>query len=79
MKIIDVTQEIKKSYTKDKKTKRNRIKLNSVQKKVLETYYHCERYPTTETKLILENEYGIPLKNVVIWFQNRRAKEKENK
>ncbi|RVD91086.1 homeodomain class 2 protein [Tubulinosema ratisbonensis] len=79
MKIIDVTQEIKKSYSKNKPPKRNRIKLNYAQKKALEMYFQHNKYPTYEIKMILEKEFLIPEKNIVIWFQNRRAKEKEEK
>ncbi|KCZ75471.1 hypothetical protein H311_03552 [Anncaliia algerae PRA109] len=76
MRIIDSTQEILKSYRRPSSVKRNRIKLTDEQKGALEETFKMNRHPTIETKELLEFKYSIPIKNIQIWFQNRRAKER---
>lgn len=76
IKIIDSTQEILKSYNKTKKNKRPRIRLTDAQRNALENAYVNNQHPTNEVKEFLEYKYLIPIKNVQIWFQNRRAKQK---
>ena len=76
MKIIDSTPEILKSYRKSSASKRNRIKLTDEQKDALEAAFIENQHPSSDTKELLEYKYLIPMKNVQIWFQNRRAKQK---
>ncbi|RVD93303.1 homeobox domain-containing protein [Tubulinosema ratisbonensis] len=76
MRIIDSTPEILKCYRKISSSKRNRIKLTDDQKSALEAIFKENPHPTTETKELLEYKHMIPLKNIQIWFQNRRAKER---
>ncbi|KCZ80374.1 hypothetical protein H312_02242 [Anncaliia algerae PRA339] len=78
MRIIDSTQEIKDSYLKSKGAKRHRIKLTVPQLNALEQAYQSNNYLSNERKDYLINIYNIPERNIIIWFQNRRAKDKRN-
>ncbi|KAM0678128.1 hypothetical protein BDAP_001387 [Binucleata daphniae] len=77
-KFIDSTQEILKSYQVNI-CKRNRIKLTSEQLTALELCFWEDNHPNTQTKENLAYALNIPLKNLQIWFQNRRAKRKSEK
>lgn len=76
MRIIDSTPEILKCYRKISSSKRNRIRLTDEQKDALESVFRENPHPSSETKELLEYKHMIPLKNIQIWFQNRRAKER---
>merc|ERR1711915_500414 len=79
VKFIDSTQEVLKSYNKLKTSKRKRTKLSEEQLNVLESAYRSNHHPTSDVKENMAAKIGIPVKNVQIWFQNRRAKDKSIK
>lgn len=79
MKFIDSTHEVLKSYNKPKTSKRKRTKLSAEQLSILEDSYRMNHHPSTEIKEAMALQIGIPVKNVQIWFQNRRAKDKSMK
>jgi hypothetical protein len=76
VKFIDSTEEIMKNLNRDRIVKRARLKLSYDQICVLESNFRADTHPSHLTKTFLANKLNIPLKNVQIWFQNRRAKEK---
>lgn len=76
-KFIDATNEILKSYVKA--PKRRRIKLSENQLFMLEYKFYENQHPSQSTKEGISAMTGLPIKNVQIWFQNRRAKEKSDK
>ncbi|KAK1348175.1 homeobox domain-containing protein [Hamiltosporidium tvaerminnensis] len=76
VKFIDSTREILNSYNKSKCSKRTRTKLSLEQLNALEESFQSSAHPTNEIKEVLSKEIKIPVKNVQIWFQNRRAKDK---
>ena len=77
-KIIDSTPEILKSYEKRKTPSRPRIKLSEEQREALERCYLENQHPSSDRKELLEYKFNIPMKNIQIWFQNRRAKDRNN-
>ncbi|KAM0687343.1 hypothetical protein COBT_001416 [Conglomerata obtusa] len=77
-KFIDSTSEILKSFQIND-VKRNRIKLSDEQVSVLELSFWEDNHPSSAVKEELAHVLDIPLKNVQIWFQNRRAKRKSEK
>ncbi|KRH93793.1 putative Homeodomain-like, Homeodomain-related, Homeobox protein [Pseudoloma neurophilia] len=79
VKFIDSTHEVLKSYNKPKTSKRKRTKLTDEQLNILEESYKMNHHPSTEIKETMAIKIGIPVKNVQIWFQNRRAKDKSIK
>ena len=56
--------------------KRKRIKLTKTQLARLERVFITATHPGKAVKQQLSGEIGIPVKNIQIWFQNRRQKEK---
>ncbi|CAD25291.1 homeobox domain [Encephalitozoon cuniculi GB-M1] len=76
VKFIDSTEEIIKHLNKSDSSKRSRLKLSGQQIDVLESNFKIDSHPNSATKSLLSNALSIPLKNIQIWFQNRRAKEK---
>lgn len=76
VKFIDSTEEIMKHLNKTGLGKRSRLKLSGQQIDVLESNFKIDSHPNSVTKSLLANALSIPLKNIQIWFQNRRAKEK---
>lgn len=79
VKFIDSTHEVLKSYNKPRTAKRKRTKLSDEQLSILEDSYRMNHHPSTEIKETMAVKIGIPVKNVQIWFQNRRAKDKSIK
>lgn len=77
-KFIDATQEILKSY-QVRECKRSRIKLTTEQLHTLEMCFWENSHPSAKIKESLSYALQIPLKNLQIWFQNRRAKRKSEK
>lgn len=73
-KFIDSTNEILKSYKKE--PRRSRIKLTDAQLAELEARFLESHHPSQYVKEDLVKKLEIPIKNIQIWFQNRRAKEK---
>ena len=47
-----------------------------VQRQSLDNAYLENKYPSNEEKKILASSLGISVKQVTIWFQNRRQKDK---
>lgn len=76
VKFIDSTEEIMRNLNKGNMSKRARLKLSGQQIDVLESNFKVDSHPSHLTKSFLANKLCIPLKNIQIWFQNRRAKEK---
>ncbi|ADM11390.1 homeobox domain-containing protein [Encephalitozoon intestinalis ATCC 50506] len=76
MKFIDSTEEIIKHMNKSDSNKRSRLKLSGEQIDILESNFKIDSHPNSTTKSLLANALSIPFKNIQIWFQNRRAKEK---
>lgn len=76
MKFIDSTEEIMRNLNRSNMGKRARLKLSGQQIDVLESNFKVDSHPSHLTKSFLANKLCIPLKNIQIWFQNRRAKEK---
>merc|ERR1711915_514198 len=79
VKFIDSTHEVLKSYNKPKTSKGKRTKLTDDQLNILEESYRMNHHPSSEIKETMALKIGIPVKNVQIWFQNRRAKDKNIK
>ncbi|KAH9411593.1 homeodomain-containing protein [Ordospora pajunii] len=76
VKFIDSTDEILKHMNKLENGKRSRLRLNAYQANILEHSFKNGSHPSNTVKAELATVLCIPLKNVQIWFQNRRAKEK---
>lgn len=76
-KFIDATKDILKSFRNE--PRRSRIKLNNQQLVELEACFVECRHPSQYIKEELVKKLEIPLKNIQIWFQNRRAKEKTDR
>lgn len=76
IKFIDYTREIEKEINKDSESKRRRMKLNDTQIYGLEEAFRKNKHPSTASKLEMAERLKIPTKNVQVWFQNRRAREK---
>jgi len=76
VKFIDSTEEIMRNLNKGNMNKRARLKLSCQQIDVLESNFKVDSHPSHLTKSFLASKLCIPLKNIQIWFQNRRAKEK---
>lgn len=55
-----------------------RKKLSEHQLRVLEKVFNETPKPCLKTRTELERDLDLPKKNIQIWFQNRRAKEKQN-
>lgn len=53
-----------------------RSRLNTNQQNILETHFQFEKTPDTLTREILSHRTSLPPKRVSIWFQNRRARER---
>ncbi|ELQ75341.1 putative Homeodomain-like, Homeodomain-related, Homeobox protein, partial [Trachipleistophora hominis] len=79
VKFIDSTHEVLRSYNKPQTSKRRRTKLTEEQLNILEESYRINHHPSSEIKEAVAAKIGIPIKNVQIWFQNRRAKDKSIK
>lgn len=73
-KFIDATDEILKSYNTI--PRRSRIKLTDEQLFQLENKFSECHHPSSSAKDDLSKLLDIPVKNVQIWFHNRRAREK---
>ncbi|KAM0671997.1 homeodomain-containing protein [Ordospora colligata] len=76
VKFIDSTNEIIKHMNTSENGKRSRLRLNAQQASILEQSFKNGSHPSNKVKAELAMVLCIPLKNVQIWFQNRRAKEK---
>lgn len=76
-KFIDSTNEILKSFKNG--PKRSRIKLSTFQVNELERSFSESPHPSQQVKEELEERLSIPIKNIQIWYQNRRAKVKTEK
>lgn len=79
VKFIDSTHEVLRSYNRPKTSKRKRTKLSEEQLNILEESYQLNHHPSSEIKETMALKIGIPVKNIQIWFQNRRAKDKSIK
>ena len=74
-KFLDQEDYIKKSYKKT--VTRQRISLFASQKRVLIGVFNKIKYPDKNLMFKLHQDLYIPLKNIGIWFQNRRARDHE--
>jgi hypothetical protein len=77
VKIIDSSVDIQRYYS-DNRITRSRLVLTDEQKTLLENYFQLHPHPSQPSRDRLSDRLGIPLKNINIWFQNRRAKEKRD-
>ncbi|KMV66300.1 homeodomain-containing protein [Encephalitozoon cuniculi EcunIII-L] len=75
-KLVDSEKDIERSYEPRRKPKRSRIQLHDWQSMLLEHSFRMNPYPDRIEKYNLFLKTKIPMKNVKIWFQNRRAREK---
>ena len=76
---IDNTQEINDNFVVPaQNNKRARLKLTPEQTNTLEESFMNDQKPSQITKERLAALLEIPVKNVKVWFQNRRAKAKNN-
>ncbi|ADM11383.1 homeobox domain-containing protein [Encephalitozoon intestinalis ATCC 50506] len=75
-KLVDEENDIVRSYEPRRKPKRSRILLHEWQSMMLEHSFRTNPYPDRIEKYNLFLKTGIPVKNIKIWFQNRRAREK---
>lgn len=74
-KFIDSTNEILKSFHTHT-PRRTRIKLTEAQLNALEDSFNDSHHPSAGVKEELGKSLDIPMKNIQIWFQNRRARKK---
>lgn len=75
MKFIDQEEEIIKSLTL--KTARPRIRFSKYQEDVLNLAFSKNPYPNKFDKSELNILTGIPIRNLKIWFQNKRTRNKD--
>ncbi|KAK4342085.1 hypothetical protein RND71_037901 [Anisodus tanguticus] len=64
------------SQNLQKYPKHNKKKLNQEQVKLLEANFDSTKKLETEKKLKLAKELGVPPRQISIWYQNRRARWK---
>ncbi|KAL6120837.1 hypothetical protein NUSPORA_02362 [Nucleospora cyclopteri] len=76
IRFIDNTDDVNKIFSTKPQIKRSRLKLLPEQINILEINFRVDNKPSASTKRYIANSLGIPVKNVQIWFQNRRAKDK---
>ncbi|WUR03305.1 homeobox domain-containing protein 11 [Vairimorpha necatrix] len=74
MKFIDQEKTIMKYYISD--TKRGRLRMNKYQIDMLNRAYYNNPYPNKHEKFELNIMTKIPIKNIKIWFQNKRSRER---
>lgn len=65
-------------YSKGNIEKRVRLKYSHDKLVYLENIYRKNRYPDVFIKRNAASFISIPVKNVTIWFQNRRNKDKKS-
>lgn len=75
-KLVDSEKDIVKSYEDRRKPKRERLLLSDWQSMMLEQSFRLNSYPDRTEKYNLFLKTKVPMKNIKIWFQNRRAREK---
>ncbi|KAM0671990.1 homeodomain-containing protein [Ordospora colligata] len=75
-KIIDSKKDIAKIYDTKERPKRIRMILSEWQSMMLEQAFRMNPYPGRAEKYNMFMKTRIPMKNINIWFQNRRAKER---
>ncbi|KAF9761533.1 Homeobox protein HD-6 [Nosema granulosis] len=75
-KLVDVYSEIKTYYLPKNKPTKKRIRLSDWQEERLGEYFLRNVYPNRMEKIAIQEEIGVPARNIRIWFQNRRAKER---
>ena len=59
-------------------TKRKRMRMTPEQLRVLQKAFAHNRMPTANFRAVLAKRLGMTSRSVQIWFQNRRAKVKQN-
>ena len=77
-KLVDSVDDIARSYEPRRRPKRSRILLHEWQSMVLEYSFRVNAYPDRAEKYNLFVRTRVPMKNIKIWFQNRRAREKSS-
>lgn len=75
-KLVDSERDIVESYEDRRRPKRSRLVLSEWQSTVLERSFRANPYPDRTEKYNLFLKTKVPMKNIKIWFQNRRAREK---
>uniref|UniRef100_A0A1I8F399 Homeobox domain-containing protein n=1 Tax=Macrostomum lignano TaxID=282301 RepID=A0A1I8F399_9PLAT len=55
---------------------RRRANLTAVQRRELERMFELQKYPDYRELELLSRTIGIPYRKVLIWFKNRRAKDR---
>lgn len=56
--------------------RRRRTYFNSMQSQVLEDYFSKNKYPCAEMRKHISEHAGVDVRTIVIWFQNRRCRFK---
>ena len=82
--IVDMTDDIISEFKDKAKSKiapkivktRKRFKMPISIKNKLEIYFKREKKPSIFQRVELSKEYRVPEKNISVWFQNRRTREK---
>lgn len=58
-------------------TKRKRMKWSKTQTEELERFFNRCHYPQSQQRTAIAQHYGTHPRSVQVWFQNRRAKYKQ--
>ena len=62
---------------KKKRERKSRTVFTEDQLKVLESAFKCNKYARRRTRKEISRRAGLDEKQVTVWFQNRRAKDKK--
>lgn len=73
---IDQEDEIIESYDSNNRPPRFRYKFTKIEEDFLENFYQINPYPNKMDRIGINISIKTPVKNIKIWFQNRRTKDK---
>ncbi|KAK3607485.1 hypothetical protein CHS0354_010290 [Potamilus streckersoni] len=57
--------------------KRRRTSISNEQLRILHEYYQRDNRPSKQTRIQISRETGLSLRIILVWFQNQRAKERQ--